>query len=333
VNLHQRVELLSGLGQYLLANGEQWQAAKEKAGAQNNWFVPQFVDLAAKNIAEGFLQPGQLNDFAAKYPLRQKGWYDGRLGLVMAGNIPLVGFHDFLCAFLAGIPVTIKTSSKDEVLITHLVQQLMEWEPALETQITFAPPLKNCTAYIATGSNNSSRYFDYYFRNYPHIIRRNRTSLAMLTGSETEAELDALADDMMLFFGLGCRNVSKLLVPEGYHFEPLLNALNRFAWMGDHHKYKNNYDYNLALHLLNNTYYMTNGALLLIEKESLFSPISQVNYSFYQQPPDTAQLKQDLKEDLQCVVAAGHTPFGKAQSPAIDEFADGIDTMAFLTSL
>jgi hypothetical protein len=317
----------------MVNNPESWQHAKMEATQKNSWFIPEFVELAATNIARQFLQPEALQSLVSAYPVQQQGWHQGRLGLVMAGNIPLVGFHDFLCAFVAGIPMTIKASSKDEVLITHLVDKLKEMAPELDEQISFAPQLKHCTAYIATGSNNSGRYFEYYFRNHPHIIRRNRTSLAILTGQESQAELEALADDMLLYFGFGCRNVSKLLVPEGYDFQPLLQAMDKYQWMAENHKFKNNYDYNLALHLLNSKYYMTNGVLLLVEKEEIFSPISQVNYEYYKSQPSPEQLLQQYADDLQCVVSSAHIGFGNAQRPSISDFADGVDTMAFLTSL
>ena len=192
--------------------------------------------------------------------------------------------------------------------------------------------MKGCDAYIATGSNNSSRYFDYYFGKYPNIIRRNRTSVAVLTGEEMPAELEKLADDVYLYFGLGCRNVTKIYVPADYDFVPLLEAFRKYNYQADHHKYKNNYDYNLALHLLNKKYYMTNGSILLIEDAGIFSPISQLNYEFYSGNDDlTARLP--AARDLQCVVGKSFIPFGGAQCPSISEYADGVDTLKFLADL
>src|SRR5688500_7924937 len=167
----------------------------------------------------------------------------------------------------------IKASSKDDVLIKHLVKKLSEWNKHVESLISFTPMLKGSDAYIATGSNNSGRYFDYYFKKYPHIIRRNRTSVAVLTGQETADELKSLADDVHLYFGLGCRNVTKLYVPVAYDFVPLLDAFRKYGYFIDHHKYKNNFDYYLAISLLNNQYYMTNGSVLLVENKAFFSPI------------------------------------------------------------
>jgi hypothetical protein len=192
--------------------------------------------------------------------------------------------------------------------------------------------LKNCGAYIATGSNNSARYFEYYFAKYPHIIRRNRTSVAILDGTETPAELEALADDVMLYFGLGCRNVTKVFVPENYNFDPLLKALRKYLHLADHHKYKNNYDYNLALVLLGNAVHIAADNIILQESSSVFSPISVLHYSYY---TDAAALGEELKvnNDLQCIVGHGFTPFGMAQQPSLSDYADGVDTMQFLTGL
>jgi hypothetical protein len=206
----------------------------------------------------------------------------------MAGNIPLVGFHDFLSVFISGHKAIIKASSKDEVLIRHLAEKLIEWSgttPAedngLNEMIVFQDMLKDCDAYIATGSNNSARYFEYYFKKYPHIIRRNRTSVAILDDNETTKELEELADDVHLYFGMGCRNVTKIFVPKGYEFIPLLTAFKKYDHFKDHNKYKNNYDYNLALHILNGKFYMANESIILLENSSIFSPISQLNYEFY----------------------------------------------------
>jgi hypothetical protein len=332
VNLNQRIEILVQLGEYLSSGETEWQMSMEKATRENGWFVPEFINLAITNIKEQFLSQSTLTQFAHQYPKIADQATDKRIGIVMAGNIPLVGFHDFLCGFLAGHHLLLKPSSKDEILIKHLVQVLKTWHPDLENLILFADRLKGCDAYIATGSNNSGRYFEYYFRNYPSIIRKNRTSVAVLTGDETEQQLASLADDMMLYFGLGCRNVSKIYVPEGYDFQRLLGALKPYKWMADHNKYRNNYDYNLALHILNNKFYMTDGTLLLVENESLFSPIAQVHYEFYRENPIT-QLRTNHSEELQCISGEGGIPLGQVQAPAINDFADGIDTMTFLTGL
>ncbi len=332
MNLPYRIDLLSRLGEYFLSDEKPWQEAKEKAGLENGWFIPEFVDLAIQNIAVSFLQEKILKDWSGSYQLQTLNLKPRTIGIVMAGNIPLVGFHDLLCVFISGHKACIKLSSKDRVLIKHLAEKMTEWSPGLESHIQFSEMLTGCDAYIATVSNNSSRYFDYYFGKYPHIIRRNRTSAAILNGDETTDELERLADDVHLFFGLGCRNVTKIYVPQGYDFIPLLEAFKKYLWLADHHKYKNNYDYNLALHILNKKYYMTNGSILLIEDPSLFSPISQLNYEYYS---GKESLVKSLSghSDLQCIVGKGFIAFGMGQSPSIDDYADGVDTLKFLCNL
>jgi hypothetical protein len=192
--------------------------------------------------------------------------------------------------------------------------------------------LRGCDGYIATGSNNSARYFEYYFGKYPNLIRRNRTSVAILDGNETEDDLKKLADDVYVYFGLGCRNVTKLYVPAQYDFIPLLEAFSKFNYLADHHKYKNNYDYQLALLILNKKYYMTNGSVLLTEAQSPFSPISVLHFEYYDGSSGTGSFLRD-NEDIQCIVGKGHIPFGLAQQPGLRDYADGNDTMQFLQKL
>lgn len=332
MNIQQRLVLLNRLGEYILQNNDSWQAAKEKAFRQNPWFIPGFIELAANNIARNFLQTDRLTAWARQYAVPAENAAPKHIGIVMAGNIPLVGFHDFLCTFITGHRQTIKPSSKDEVLIKHLVQQLYHWDPASRELVAFADMLKNCDAYIATGSNNSARYFQYYFGKYPHIIRRNRTSAAVLNGTETARELEKLADDVYQYFGLGCRNVTKLYVPAGYDFLPLLNTFRKYNYLADHHKYKNNYDYILAVLILNKSYYMANESVILTENKALFSPISQLNFEYYNNEQETAAGLQN-NEDVQCIVGKSHVPFGKAQQPAPTDYADGVDTLKFLLEL
>jgi hypothetical protein len=332
MNLQHRIDLLFQLGQYILSDNEQWQHTKERASRENGWFIPEFIEIATQNIAQSYLQKEKLEGLTGIYHLPTINNKPRTVGIVMAGNIPLVGFHDFLCVFISGHKAVIKPSSKDQVLIKHLVEKLTEWNAEATGLIEFSEMLKGCDAYIATGSNNSSRYFDYYFGKYPNIIRRNRTSIAILTGEETKEDLEKLADDVYLYFGLGCRNVTKVYVPKDYNFLPVLNAFKKYNYLADHHKFKNNYDYNLALHLLNKKYYMTNGSVLLIEDPAIFSPISQLNYEFYTGDDDlTAKLP--AVQNLQCVVGKSFVPFGEGQTPSIGDYADGVDTLKFLIGL
>ncbi len=333
MNLDERIEALAALGNYLTCNSEELARTKEKAYSVNNWFIPSFINLALQNIATLFLNKPALQQLATAYSLPFINLSPKKIGIVMAGNVPLVGFHDLLCTFLTGHVAYCKLSSKDEVLMKHVAEKLMSFSPSAEPPIILAERLKGCDAYIATGSNNSSRYFDYYFGKYPHIIRRNRTSVALLTGKETNNELEKLADDVHQYFGLGCRNVTKLYVPEEYNFIPLLEAFKKYSFFENHNKYKNNYDHNLALHILNNKFYMTNGSsVLLVEDEQLFSSISQLHYQFY---TTVAEVENSLRnnDSVQCIVGKNYTPFGEAQCPQLNTFADGVDTMKFLANL
>ncbi len=332
MNLQHRIDLLVQTGKYILSGDIMWQEAKEKSAIENSWFIPEFINHSVQNIATHFLQQDILEKFAANYQLPAENKNPKTVGIVMAGNIPLVGFHDFLCVFLCGHRLHIKPSSKDEVLIKLITEKIIAGQPALQNSIQFEGMLKGCDAYIATGSNNSSRYFDYYFGKYPNIIRRNRTSAAILKGNESPEQLESLAHDVFLYFGLGCRNVTKIYVPRGYDFIPVINAFKKYNYLADNNKLKNNYDYNLALHIINSKFYMSTDSLLLVENESLFSPISQLHYEFYDDEKKLAEALR-LQEDLQCIVGNGYIPFGKAQVPAIDDFADGVDTMKFLCSL
>lgn len=332
MNLEQRIHLLAKLGDYMAGDTPEWQQVQHRASAANAWFTADFIRLAVEQIRTAFLRPNLLEQWAAAYAIPPRPAAVKTVGIVMAGNIPLVGFHDFLCVFISGHNSLIKTSSKDELLIQHLVKKLAEWEPQVQQAVRFAELLKGCDAYIATGSNNSGRYFEYYFGRFPHIIRRNRTSVALLDGLETGEELGALADDIQLYFGLGCRNITKVYVPENYDFLPLLDALKKYDYLMENHKYKHNYDYHLALLIMNSKYYMNNGNLILTENSSPFSPVSQVHYEYYTDK-NAVLASLEGNNDIQCVVGHDAIPFGQAQHPGLTDYADGVDTLRFLLDL
>jgi hypothetical protein len=332
MNLKQRIDLMVELGNFIASESPEWQAAKERAHGENGWFSMEFIDQAVRQIRRNFLQKDALMSWAEQYQVPAFQASPKMVGVVMAGNIPLVGFHDFLTVFISGHRQRIKPSSRDESLIKTLAQRAMTLDRQAAHFIEFSVRLNGCDAYIATGSNNSARYFDYYFGPYPHVIRRNRTSVAILNGKETKEELEKLADDVYLYFGLGCRNVTKLYIPEKYDFIPLLEAFKKYHYLVDYAKYKHNYDYQLTILLLNRKFYMTNGSILLAENPSPFSPISVLNYEFYS--PE-APLLSSLSghPDIQCIVGQGQTPFGLAQQPGLNDYADGLDTLQFLRGL
>jgi len=331
MNLQLRIELLKKLGSYILSDDEEWKLAKEKAFLENSWFIPDFIELSIRNIAHAFLKEAYLIKWVSPYWQKIESLKPKKIGIVMAGNIPLVGFHDLLAVFISGHRAIVKPSTKDSVLIKHLGNKLLNGSVE-EEMIQFRELLNNCEAYIATGSNNSSRYFEYYFGKYPNIIRRNRTSVAVLTGNEPAKDLEKLADDVYQYFGLGCRNVTKIYVPRKYDFLPLLDTFRKYHFLIDHHKYKNNYDYNLALHILNKKYYMTNGSILLSEEASVFSPISQLNYEYYNDLEEHISFLQALPE-LQSIIGKGFVPFGQGQCPALEDYADKVNTLEFLVNL
>jgi hypothetical protein len=331
MTLQERIIVLQELGNYLQTNDSYWQSVKEQANMANPWFVPEFIEMAAKNIAEKFLDEQELSAWIRQYNVPTENMQPATVGLVMAGNIPMVGFHDMLCIFVSGHVQRIKLSSKDLILPRHLIEKMIEINPEVKSLIYISENLKGCDAYIATGSNNSSRYFDYYFGRYPNIIRKNRTSVAILDGTESSTELESLADDIQMYFGLGCRNVTKLYVPEEYNFENLLGALNKYEHYADFHKYKNNYDYQLALMMMGNKFYMTNGTVILSKNPWLFTAVSQVNYEYYQNKSELQMLRTNA--EVQCIVGHDEVPFGMSQRPSLYDYPDGVDTLQFLLSL
>ena len=256
----------------------------------------------------------------------------------MAGNIPLVGFHDLLCTLGAGHKAIIKLSRQDEVLPKYIINLLIEYDPEFGDNIEIVDRLSGIDAVIATGSDNSSRYFRKYFKDYPHIIRKNRTSVTVLTGNETKEELASLADDIFSYFGMGCRNVSKLYIPSDFKMEKLIPHFQPHEALQKHNKYFNNYEYNKAIYLVNMVDHLDNGFALFVESPELVSPLSVIYFERYE-TLDEVQIKLDeIGNKLQCVVgniALNRTviPFGKAQSPEIDDYADDVDTMEFLSSL
>jgi hypothetical protein len=259
------------------------------------------------------------------------------IGLIMAGNIPLVGFHDLICVLLSGHKAAIKLSSQDLFLMQWIIRKLCEIEPAFIDQIDVCEQLKVMDAVIATGSNNTARYFDYYFGKYPHIIRKNRTSVAILNGKETDTELMKLGKDVFTYFGLGCRNVSKIWVPQDYHFLNLLDLWASFTKVADNFKYHNNYEYNKSIYLVNGVNYLDTGFLLLTESEALTSPISVLYYQQYQNLTEVDQYLTQNQDKIQCVVSSQSSrnfiPFGQTQVPDISDYADGMDVMRFLSTL
>lgn len=309
---------------------------------ENQWFTEDNTRSAVQAIAEQFLHPENLQNWANHYPIADQDFPAKSIGLVMAGNIPLVGFHDWLCVFVAGHRAKVKLSEKDKFLLPLLVKKMGEWtfESLAYTEfIGETEKLSGFDAVIATGSNNTARYFEEYFGKYPNIIRRNRNAVAVLSGLETPEQLHALGRDIFSYFGLGCRNVSKLYVPHGYHFDALLEALHEYREIIHHNKYKNNFDYNMTLFMLNQMPFFNNGCLILREDPSLSSRIASVHYEYYDELFDLDELLDARAHEIQCVVGNIQLknfqtlPFGKSQEPGLFDYPDGVDVMQFLTAL
>lgn len=329
----------SKLGNYITQNLETdalkslyWSARNE-----NGWFTEDNVKLAVENIAKIYLNEAALEKFAQKYIQNEKQT-PKKVGLVLAGNIPAVGFHDLLCVVLSGNIALLKLSSSDTAVMLFLINKLYEFDPELKNVIIIAQRLNDADALIATGSDNTAKHFEYYFASKPRIIRRNRTSVAVLTGNESRAELADLGNDIFQYFGLGCRNVSKLYVPVGYTFDKFYESIEYWSTIRLHHKYNNNYDYNKSIYLVNRIPHLDNGFLILKEDDALVSPISVCFYETYENDAHLEQLLAESAEKIQCIVSPDSRfensfRFGEAQTPKLDDFADGVDTMEFLMNL
>jgi hypothetical protein len=334
MNIGDRLEAFEKLGYYISAIDEaEFDKLMTSSKNENSWFTESSIRLAFKGLLR-YLDPKNLARWASAYNLTPVN--PRKIAVVMAGNIPLVGFHDFLSVLISGHSILVKLSSKDSVLLSHLSAKLIEIEPRFERRIAFAEQIRNFDAVIATGSDNSARYFHYYFDKYPNIIRKNRTSCAVLTGKESFDEMKALGKDVFTYFGLGCRNVSKIFVPRDYNLSPLLDSWASFADQMQHHKYHNNYDYQKSILLINRAPFLDSGFVMLQESEKLVSPISVVYYESFKDEGDLALKLTSEREKIQSVVGQitlASVPFGQAQFPALWDYADQIDTLGFLQNL
>ncbi len=306
----------------------------EKARLENPWFTIQSQANALDYWAIQ-LNAENLTNWLSKYSYTSN---PKKVGLIMAGNIPLVGFHDLICILASGHKALVKLSSTDTILPKWIINQLFEINPELREKLEVADKLNNCEALIATGSNNTARYFNYYFKNIPRIIRKNRNSLAILTGKETKEELRELANDIFIYFGLGCRNVSKLLVPENYNFNTFFEALESFNELINHNKYYNNYTYHKALFLMNLETHFDNGFILLKEDEKLSSPLGCLFYSTYKERNDVIEYLDQYRDQIQIAIGNPNfisecRPFGQSQYPKLNDYADDVDTLQFLNQL
>lgn len=342
------VELGKFLSQFSLENNQQNEQVKYNdlffnsfvdlialSQSHNNWFTPENVHFSISSWSDA-LTENNLNQWLSSYNFIEKE--PKNVGLILAGNIPLVGFHDFLSVLISGNNVLVKTSSKDDYLIKFLAKYLIALDNRFNEKITFVEgKLENYDAVIATGSNNTARYFEYYFKNKPSIIRKSRNSVAVLTGNETPEEMTLLSEDVFRYFGLGCRNVSKIFVPKNYNFDAFFNGMYAQKDVIYYEKYANNYDYNKAVFLMSNFQLLDNEFLTIKEDTSHASPISSVFYEYYEDVNEVkARIQQDA-EMIQCVVSNGiienSVYFGNTQKPNLWDYADNVDTLDFLNNL
>ncbi|HBF87496.1 MAG TPA: acyl-CoA reductase [Bacteroidales bacterium] len=305
---------------------------------QNNpWFTKENVLFSLNGISQ-FLSIEKITKWLQHYPEISLDDSNKRVAVIMAGNIPLVGFHDMFCVLISGNIFIGKVSSKDNILLKALCQIIVSIEPSFSEKIIFTESfLKDFDAVIATGSNNTSRYFESYFSKYPHIIRRNRNSVAVLSGNETEEELSNLGLDIFTYFGLGCRNVSKIFIPSEYKIEKLIQHFESFNYVANHNKYLNNYEYNKAIYLVNTIKHYDNGFMLFTENTAIASPISVIYFEFYSDICKVKEIINQEKNNIQCVVSSvgidGEVAFGQAQFPELWDYSDRIDTLKFLINL
>lgn len=335
MTLQERINAFAALGQQLQQGGEGLEAAIHQAYVQNRWFTPENSRHMVNAIAHNYLTKEKLQQWLAPYQARIEKHQPKIIGLTMAGNVPLVGFHDLLSVLITGNKAQVKLSSKDAALMMFVINALCDIEPRFKEQIDIAELLKGFDAIIATGGNNTSRYFEYYFGKYPNIIRKNRNSVAVLTGKETREELEKLGEDIFQYFGLGCRNVSKIYVPADYAHRPFFEALEPFAAAMDVDKYKNNYDYNRTLLLMNSTPHLSNSFLMLKESEDVASAVAVLHFQYYKKLEEVALDIRLKRTQIQCVVGSPEVgehaiPFGQAQQPQLWDYADDVDVVDWL---
>ena len=334
MTLNQRIQSFVKLGNLLAEGSPALTEIIQSAHRHNAWFTPQNIEQALKANTE-LLNEERLARWLERYAVDFEQDTPATVGLVLAGNIPMVGFHDVLCSLISGFSVQIKTSSDDKQLIPYLMNELVKIEPAFKTKIQLTDRLSNFDLIIATGSNNTSRYFEYYFQKVPHIIRKNRNSVAVLNGRESAEELKKLGHDIFDYFGLGCRNVSKIFFPHGYDYARFFEAIESFSSISNHFKYHNNYDYNKAIYLVNGDKHLDNGFLLLKEDKRIASPLAVVYYEEYTELKEVLTRLDSVQDSIQCAVSnlplsIPATGFGESQQPGLSDYADGINILDFL---
>jgi len=335
LTIQQRIDAFTQLGLFLRSDSNISLQFLESVTLKNPWYTKENVIRQLEAISSN-LSPEKLNDWLKDY-YETCIESEKTVGLVLAGNLPLVGFHDILCVLITGFTVQIKVSSDDAGLTTFILNELIRIEPKFKNKINFVERLSNYDLIIATGSNNSARYFEYYFGKKPNIIRKNRNSLAVLSGQETKSDLINLGHDIFDYFGLGCRSVSQVFIPEKYDVSTLYEGLEEFQLIINHFKYSNNYDFNKSVYLINKNIHFDNGFLLLKEDPSLSSPLSVVHFQRYNDLKEVEDYLIANQNEIQCVTSEMELkttiptfPLGASQQPELNDYADGVNTIDFL---
>ena len=337
ISPEDRIHILAELGKCLEEGSAEIDALAQKAFIHNQWFTPENTGKALASLSSQFLKVSKLRDWIMGYEIDHNR--PQVVGVITAGNIPLVGWHDLQCVFMAGHQAMIKCSAKDDVLLPGLIDILCTIDARCKRYFNVVDRLADFDAVIATGGDTAATHFHSYFGKYPHIIRKNRNSVALLLGQETEQQLSDLSNDILTYFGLGCRSVSKLYLPKGYHTDHIFKALYRHIDIEHHNKYKNNYDYSNAIYALGLIPFITNGFVIMREDKGLASRISCVHYEYYDNKTDVINELMTRRDDIQsisCIEDIEDLPtvsMGRCQSPALADYADGVDTMAFLLNL
>jgi hypothetical protein len=333
MNIERRITAFAALGDFVLKNPVSLQEIVNKTFIYNTWFTIDNINQALQNIAIEFLNKEKLENWISGYGSKITTHDTKTIAIVAAGNIPMVAFHDILCVLISGNKLQLKLSEKDQYLLPFLLEQLINIEPDFKELISIQFKLEKFDAIIATGSNNTAKHFAYYFGKYKNIIRRNRNSVAILTGEETKEDIENLGHDIFDYFGLGCRNVSKIFVPEKYDLYSLKDGLSKHIGVNQHNQYMNNLDYQRTLYLMNQTPLIDIDFINIVENNSLHSPISCLHVERYKTLEDVKKNIAEQTENIQCVVGKGYLEFGKSQQPGLSDYADNVDTMEFILNL
>jgi hypothetical protein len=333
MNLDKRIQAFVQLGNYITENPIELQEVIHKTYVYNTWFTKENTQQVLQNIAFEFLNEEKLRNWISTYHLPNSIYHSNTIAIVAAGNIPMVAFHDILCVLISGNNLQLKLSEKDKFLLPFILDKLVDFEPDFKDKISIQFKLEKFDAIIATGSNNTAKHFEYYFGKYKNIIRRNRNSIGILYDNETLEDIEKLGNDVFDYFGLGCRNVSKIFVPIDFDLMSLKEGFSKHIEVNQHNQYMNNLDYQRTLYLMNQTPLVDIDFVNITENKSLHSPISCLHVERYETIDEVNNFIIDERENIQCIVGKDYLDFGKSQQPTLSDYADNVDTMKFILGI